>query len=162
MSWGKIELIKGIKNLTLRLKDIGPDLLRHEINKDEFIDIMRGKRLSEKPIDGVLLNQKIVSGIGNYLRADIMYQARINPKTLIKNLTDIELSDLYEDAIFLMNFSCNSGGHSLRDYFRLDGSKGNYVPIVYNQKKCPKLHKISTYKDSNKRTVFYCETCQPE
>lgn len=41
------------------------------------------------------MNQKVISGIGNYLRADTLYHSKISPFRKVKNLTDKELEDIY-------------------------------------------------------------------
>jgi formamidopyrimidine-DNA glycosylase len=48
-----------------------------------------------KSIGIVLMNQKLISGIGNYIRADALWLAKINPFKEVKNMSDEEFKKLY-------------------------------------------------------------------
>ena len=49
----------------------------------------------------ILLNQKIVAGSGNYLRADALYLAKINPFLKPKDILDEDLKNLYNCIIMM-------------------------------------------------------------
>jgi len=119
---------------------LGPDLLKNVISKDEWITRFRTmtkrKRKNARPVltCDALLEQNIFCGIGNYLRADIMYVAQIKPDKPVQELTDDELELLRVAAHTLIRKSYRSSGLTIRDYYDIDGSKGKYVTLVYNQK----------------------------
>jgi formamidopyrimidine-DNA glycosylase len=79
-------------NLLNKLKSFGIDILTIEDKTQDFIDKVRK---SKKTICEILLNQKIVAGSGNYLRADALYLANINPFAQQKELTDNQLKELF-------------------------------------------------------------------
>jgi formamidopyrimidine-DNA glycosylase len=62
--------------------------------------ILKPKNLN-KPIGNVLMDQKVISGIGNYLRADILWLSKISPFRKVKDLTDKEIERLYKNSILL-------------------------------------------------------------
>ena len=77
LSFGTLKVIKGIDELNKKLKTLGPDIM--DIGTDLVVfktQIKKTKNL-EKEIGVVLMDQKTISGIGNYLRSDILYLSKI-------------------------------------------------------------------------------------
>ena len=89
-----------------KIKDLGPDLLddriTYEIFKDRF-NIYKTK-YPNRPIGLILLDQSFVSGIGNYLRADILYLSKISPYRIIINISKSELKKLYKISYNLIRY----------------------------------------------------------
>jgi DNA-formamidopyrimidine glycosylase len=72
---------------------LGPDVLNDDISFDLFFS-----RISKKPkskIGAILLDQKTISGIGNYMRCDILWYAKIHYSRTVGSLTENEQLDLY-------------------------------------------------------------------
>lgn len=69
-----------------KLDLIGPDFLTEKITQKQFISIL--DKHPNTQIGIFLLKQNIISGIGVYLRSDILYTSKINPYTLIKNISN--------------------------------------------------------------------------
>jgi formamidopyrimidine-DNA glycosylase len=80
------------KNLVKKLKTFGLDILDKKDNTDLFLKLVKK---SNKLICEILLNQKIVAGSGNYLRADALYLAKIDPFIKPKDISDEDLKNLY-------------------------------------------------------------------
>ncbi len=81
------------ENLGKKLAGFGLDILDTKDNANEFLRLVKKSR---KSISETLLNQKIVAGSGNYLRADALYLAKINPFLKVKDISDLKLKDLYD------------------------------------------------------------------
>ena len=144
------------ENLDKKLKKFGPDILDKKDNTNVFIELARK---SKKSICEILLDQKIATGSGNYLRADALYLSKINPFKKVKELSNDELKDLYD---------------SLRQlaWYHYDEKKGKELKIinkkinfslikdriffVYSQKYDTQGKSILT-KDVNGRTIHYSE-----
>ena len=61
------------KELEAKLKTIGPDILNDEqLIFADYLKIMRQKRVGKRIIANVLMDQKLISGVGNYLRSEIL------------------------------------------------------------------------------------------
>jgi len=103
--------------LEKKLKSFVIDILDTKDNTDLFTKLIRKSR---KSICESLLNQKIVAGSGNYLRADALYLARINPFAIQKEITDDKLKEL---------FNC------LRQlaWYHYDEDKGRKLKIIDNK-----------------------------
>ena len=76
------------------LATLGPDALpyRGAFKRAEFLRRLREHR--EETIGAALLNQQIVAGLGNYLRAEVLFNCRLNPWANVGELTSRELSCL--------------------------------------------------------------------
>src|SRR5689334_8543469 len=63
------------------LATLGPDALpySHRFNRKEFLSRLLSTEHSDETIGATLLNQRIVAGLGNYLRAEILFNCKLNP-----------------------------------------------------------------------------------
>jgi formamidopyrimidine-DNA glycosylase len=94
LSYGTIKLAKTIEELTNKLNRLGPDIMDLDTTVEIFSN--RIKKYKNKKIGIVLMDQKVVSGIGNYLRADCLWLAKISPFRLAKDLDDHEIERIYQ------------------------------------------------------------------
>ncbi len=81
-----------IENLT----GLGPDVLPYDGKFDEnaFERRLRLREHQDVPIGAALLNQRIAAGLGNYLRAEVLFSCRLDPWRKVSALTDENLSCL--------------------------------------------------------------------
>jgi len=122
------------------LNKIGPDILRETVTTAEWIERMRKMTIKRKGslpflICDALIEQKIFSGIGNYIRADAMYIAKIKPDRPVYSLSDEELERLHIAVCQVITKSYKSKGYTMRDFKHVDGLPGRYIPLVYGQEK---------------------------
>jgi formamidopyrimidine-DNA glycosylase len=129
LSFGTIKIINNIDELNKKLNSIGFDIMDESTTEEIFINKLREKKiLQNKPIGNILLNQKIISGIGNYLRADVLWISKISPFRKLKNILDKELQTIFNN---LKALTWNS-------YNRKKGIKLGYItkksmlPLDYN------------------------------
>jgi formamidopyrimidine-DNA glycosylase len=94
LSYGTMKLTT-MEDLEKKLGKIGPDLLHLDTTLDIFSQQLKTKKNLGKKIGIVLMDQKTISGIGNYLRADCLWLAKISPHRLIKSMDDMEIKELY-------------------------------------------------------------------
>ena len=136
-NFGTLKLVNN-DELIKKLNTIGPDMLSDEITLEIFIQRLRKKIYAQKPIGNVLINQKIVSGIGNYLRADLLYIAKISPYRKIESLCDEDLQIIYNSARELIWAIYDLELAKENDIVNEDSvypSKFNRNFIIYNYKK---------------------------
>lgn len=109
-----------------------------------------------------LLEQTFLSGIGNYVKAEVLYLSRIHPETLIASLTDDQLVVLLQAVKYVCYHSYKNNGATVESYISPSGRRGNYQQylLVYGRKQCPGGHEIKTKKYKDGRTSHYCEVCQ--
>ena len=72
--------------------DLGPDALSDEVGRKEFMAMLEGRTGMIKP---ALMSQSIIAGIGNVYADEILFQAKIHPKTTVDDLDEDEKKRLY-------------------------------------------------------------------
>jgi len=117
---------------------------------------------SEVPIKQILLNQKLIAGIGNIYASEILFDSKISPLSLGKDLEISLIMKLIKSIRKILKKAIKYGGSSIRDYRSTDGTLGNFQSNfqVYNKegKKIggDKVKKIVQYG----RSTFYCPKLQ--
>ena len=112
------------------LNVLGPSVF--DISFRQFVNIFSARR--NKMVATAIVDQSIISGIGNYLRSEILFQARINPRSKIR---DIDLNNLYNSMKIIIRNSLRSGGSE--SYKNIYGVGGNYEYVIYKKKSCGKF-----------------------
>jgi DNA-formamidopyrimidine glycosylase len=143
-------------NLQKKLKQLGPDMLNDDITFDKFKDIMN--KQTDKLISIVIVNQKLMSGIGNYLRSEILYDAKISPFKKVKNVTSDEMKTLLKSIKKIIKASYTA---QLTNKFIGDNEYTNNFELkVYGQKKDKLGNVVKTDKLEDKRTIWYVDEVQ--
>ncbi|MDB5203975.1 MAG: Formamidopyrimidine-DNA glycosylase [Candidatus Taylorbacteria bacterium] len=109
---------------TLHLKDLGPEPLDPLFTK-EVLKMRLLKRPNGK-IKTVLLDPKIVVGIGNIYSDEILWRAGIHPERIVKNITDKEFGIIFEAAQETLKKGIDFGGDSMSDYRNILGERGKF------------------------------------
>jgi formamidopyrimidine-DNA glycosylase len=138
--------------------EIGPDLLqaaKSNIYLDFSQYVNSYLRYPNKQIAVALLEQKIVSGIGNYLKSEILYSAQIHPFRLVNSLTMEEWQKLWQYSHSLILYSYQCGGLTISDYISPSGKRGNYPPLVYGKNIDNFGRTILKENDKNGRSTFW-------
>ena len=154
--------------LDKKIKSLTPDLL-----KDNF-DASRAKKY-RVPIVKIIMDQhKIGSGIGNYLAAEILYRAKINPHRRGSDLTTSELTRLeyWIKYVVKLAYIDNHTGYMINIEHEADKIKRkNYHPeiklrnktfefLVYRRKKDPHGNIVKADKINNNRTTYWVPRVQ--
>ena len=111
-------------NETGDISKLGPEPLDKNFSYKDFKD-----RLLKKPagkIKTVLMNQEIISGIGNIYSDEALWASGIHPETKVKNIEENDLKSLFKNVIKILKQSISVGGDSMSDYRNPDGIKGGY------------------------------------
>jgi len=100
-NFGKMKFHKDMKSMQLILDTIGPDVLDKKTTFEVFYNSINLKRLQKKDICNVINCQKYVSGVGNYIRADALYLAKISPYRKLEKITKDEFKKLHTAILFI-------------------------------------------------------------
>jgi formamidopyrimidine-DNA glycosylase len=92
-----------------------------EVELDAFIDLFRSRKT---PIKSALLNQKLLSGVGNIYADESLFRAGIRPRRRAASLTRKELALLYAAVQEVLKEAIALGGSSVSDYVDADGEEG--------------------------------------
>ena len=153
------------KNLynNFHLNNLGPEPIGKNFNLDYFRKKLLGKN---RVIKDIIMDQKIVSGIGNIYANEILFLSKVKPFRQAKSLKDFELKKIIKFIKIILKNSIKLGGSSIKDFSSNNGKKGLFQQYfkVYGKKgefcsnkNCNK--KIFKSKISN-RATFYCIKCQ--
>ena len=147
--------IKTKENLNKKLKSLGPDMLSSPPSSSQFISLLRKK--SDKDICSVLMNQSVISGVGNYIKAESLWYSKINPYATIKSLTDENIETLRKAILFVINKSYQQQGASIKDYYTFDNEEGSatFGFVVYGKSKDYNGHAVIKEQTLDKRTTHW-------
>ena len=166
LSFGTLKVIKTIEELHEKLEKIGPDIMDSNTTFEVFKEKINKIKNLKKEIGIVLMDQKIISGIGNYLRADILYLSKINPFRKVKNLTNLELKKIFNNSKLL-----TWGEYDIDEAKQLNIIKSNSkLPVDYNRlffvyQEDTDIHgytilKKELYEGNKKRFIFFVPQIQ--
>ena len=150
--------VKSHTELKKKLKTIGPDMFSDP--PDEFVPLLR--KHNHKNICDVIMNQKVISGVGNYIKAESLWYSRINPHALIKDLTDDHLVILDKAIRFVINKSYQEQGASIQSYYTFEGDSGSAVQgfVVYGKSLDYNGNKVIKEQTLDKRTTHWVKERQ--
>ncbi len=123
------------------------------------------QRHGKSPIKAVLLNQKLIAGLGNIYADESLFYASVHPATLAGELTREQVAMLLEGACKTMEASINSGGSTMATYIKPDGTTGNYLEKfaqVFRRdgQECRRCGAEIVKMRCAGRGTHYCPNCQ--
>jgi formamidopyrimidine-DNA glycosylase len=117
-----------------------------------------------KSIKAILLDQRIVAGIGNIYADESLYSAGISPFRAAQTLKKNELIKLKESIVNVLKKSIGSGGTTFSDFRDLEGENGNFglQTNVYRRtgKECYKCGNLIERQKITGRSTHWCPKCQ--
>lgn len=141
-------------------KALGPEPL-----SDDFDGAYLKRALAGRiaPIKAMLLDQRIVAGLGNIYVCEALHVARIAPVRAAGRLTRPRLDRLVAAVREVLCAAIEAGGSTLRDYARPDGELGYFSKqfLVYGREGQPcDCGGTVARRVDNGRSTFYCPRCQ--
>ncbi len=142
---------------------LGPEPLGNAFNETHLIHAFKGKM---SPVKSVLLDQRIVSGLGNIYVCEALFRAKIHPKRKAGKIGRERIKHLVPVIRDVLSEAIEAGGSSLRDFRQADGELGYFQHSfdVYGREglrcrttDCPSV--IRRIVQSG-RSSFYCAQCQ--
>lgn len=168
------------------LKNLGPDILPYP-EEEPFDQLAFRTRLiapenRERTIGAALLDQRIVAGIGNYLRAEILFDCRLDPWRQVADLTEEDLARLCHSIPTIARRAYLTGGVTVSEEARSrmqnypslvysPGSEFGTRHYVYHRTNLPCLRCNNTIRQlrqvtrtdeegEKSRIIYFCPTCQ--
>lgn len=136
---------------------------QEELKKDQkiatyeiYYQQIKNKRFKDKRIAEFMMDQSRVSGVGNYLRTEILYQSKISPLRLLTSLSGSEIKILYESTLDVMYRSYTAKGK----YYVGKECGDKFNMLIYKKKYDPNGYKVITFSDKNNRTCHYVPEIQ--
>jgi formamidopyrimidine-DNA glycosylase len=154
--FGRIELGTSLPERAARL---GPDAL--EVSLEEFTARLRARRGRIKPL---LLDQRLLRGLGNIYADEALFRARISPLASASRLGARRTERLWKAIREVLEAAVNSGGSSVSDYVDADGRQGWFQVHhqVYGREgdPCPRCGARIRRIVVAQRGTHYCPRCQ--
>ncbi len=160
--FGKMYLIKKDEiNKKGPLVNLGLDPFVQELTVAYLKDKYKHKKL---PIKTILLDQNIITGIGNIYADEILFLSRINPNKAAHKLTKKELQSIIDNTKLVLNKAITMGGTTIRTYTSSLGVSGQFQHELFVHKRQGEPCKIcgSTINKTKigGRGTYYCKHCQ--
>ena len=156
-NFGTIQFAQGDKLIKEKLEFLGPDPLRRKINYVKYLELYN-KFNKNTLIGDLLLEQNFFAGVGNYLRSDMLYRAKIHPNQPIGTLTNAEKKRLYNSIYDVSRRSYKILSKEMQDIPNTE--TGNELKcgmkfLVYKQKEDPDGNPVVRMKMKNGRSIWY-------
>jgi endonuclease-8 len=149
------------------LRTLGPDLLGGDFDAGEALRRLRAR--PDAAIADALLNQRVLAGIGNVYKSEVLFVCRINPFALVRDLADEALAELIQAARKLLLANVADGLSPMTTYTgfrrttRRDDPKQRLW--VYGRGRLPCRRcgtPIAVRKQGvDARLTYWCPACQP-
>lgn len=159
--FAKIEILTE-KELGKELSELGPEPLDRNFTFEKFKEAILKKKKGK--IKKVLMDQKIIAGIGNIYSDEILWEAKIHPLKDISKISEERLKKIYFAMREILKKAIQLKGESISDYRRISGERGYFdrERKVYRREgeKClrcgTKIKKIKI----GQRSAYFCPKCQ--
>ncbi|MDR1196768.1 MAG: DNA-formamidopyrimidine glycosylase [Candidatus Nomurabacteria bacterium] len=163
--WVKLLPTVEVENIDF-LRKVGPEPLSGD-PKLYKVFLSNIRRRNNTTIKAAILDQTVVAGIGNIYADESLWAAKVHPATRVRDLSDAKLKLILKSAIAVMTKSIESGGSTMKNYIRADGTKGNYLEkfaSVFRREgqACPRCGTVIEKIRVAGRGTHICPKCQSE
>lgn len=159
--FGLIDLLgKGEEGSHKLLKELGPEPFSKDFSPQYLAEKLKKRK---GPIKPVLMDQKLVVGVGNIYASESLYLCGLHPDTSAEKAA-CKAPQIIEAIRTTLNAAIDSGGSTLRDYIGADGTGGYFQHRlnVYERDgepcfRCKSTIQIATHAG---RSTYWCPKCQ--
>lgn len=143
------------------LRHLGPEPLEDDFDGDY---LYRTTRKRSGPIKTVIMDARLVVGVGNIYASESLFRAAIHPNTVAGKLSRRRCEELVRAIKTTLQEALDAGGSSLRDFFGADGNPGYFQQqyFVYGRtgQSCRVCGSPIKTLRQGQRSTFYCPRCQ--
>jgi formamidopyrimidine-DNA glycosylase len=144
-----------------RLAELGPEPLAAAFDASYLFRITRGRRVAIKQL---LMNSRLVVGVGNIYASEALFRARIRPQRPSRTLSHRDAARLVRAVRAVLRQAIRSGGTTLRDYLGADGAPGYFRQRLYVYeragRRCRRCGTAVRALTQGQRSTYYCPSCQ--
>ena len=146
---------------------LGPDVADEEIEFKSVLEQIQNTRFGGRQLCHLLLDQSFLAGVGNYLRSEILFNARLHPTRKLKSLTQDEQNRFVESAISTTQRAYHQKGvtvdKELYDLLRGQGMsrrQARHFVFTRDGLNCHTCEELITHTRLSGRRLDYCASCQ--
>ena len=160
--FGIVKLVPRAQLSTIaELRGLGPEPLSREFNAEYLAARARGRRVA---IKNLLMDQRIVAGIGNIYAAEILFRAGVRPTRRSGRLRRTEIERIANAVPVVLRAAIGGRGTTFRSYRDSRGRPGSFAERlrVYGRKGKPRYTCSTPIRDVvvGQRASFFCPRCQ--
>ncbi|NGP76355.1 endonuclease VIII [Balneolaceae bacterium YR4-1] len=149
------------------IQKLGPDVIHPETTPNDILDRYRNEKFINRKLTTLLLDQGFISGIGNYLRSEILFYSGVHPSLKLRDCTDKQVQKLADATLTLSRRSYETKGITndpeIVEALKREGaSRKEFRHFVYNRtgSYCHKCGNEIQEVKTGGRKVYYCPNCQ--
>lgn len=161
--FGRMEYKKENELFTTKpLNEVGYDLVLTDFDQEKIEEIAKKIKKKNLPIKTILLDQKIVAGLGNIYVDEVLFNSKINPHRLGKELQNDDISKIITESKKILLKAIEYKGTTIRSYTSSLGVEGEFQQFlnVHTKTICPICNSKLIKDKTNGRGTYYCERCQ--
>jgi formamidopyrimidine-DNA glycosylase len=160
--FGRMVLVEKDQGLNYRgILALGPEPTPETF---KLADFQAGLKRHHKSIKPLLLDQRLVTGLGNIYVDEALWEAKIHPEQPANTLNEQETAKLYAAIIDVLARAVAAGGTTIRTYLNALGEAGKFQILlnVYSQtgKPCPRCGTPIIKTKVAQRGTHFCPHCQ--
>ena len=151
------------------LSKLGPDLLDKDVSDAQLVEHISSGRFDKRALKHLLLDQSFLSGIGNYLRSEILFEANLHPDTRLGKLSQAKKSELALISRKITERALAQNGitidYEIAEKLKLEGlTKRQYRHWVFTRdgNPCRRCGSTIIHTRVGGRRLDFCPSCQPE
>lgn len=143
------------------LASLAPEPLSDEFNVEYLAKACRGRSVAIKQL---LMNGRIVVGVGNIYASEALFRSKIRPRRSARRLRREEIAALVQAVKDVLQDAIRAGGTTLRDYVNAEGNPGYFRQklFVYERsgEPCRVCGSAIKHFVQGQRSTYFCPTCQ--
>ena len=159
-NFGTLKMVPGRQELVKKLKSLGPDMLSEPVSDARFSEALMRK--PDWTLAEAVMDQSIIAGVGNYVKAESLYRAQLSPHRTVSSLSPTDMSLLRQSIQQVLQEAYTRGGASIQTYRDFDGNEGEYSQrfLVYNQSQDPNGNAVVREQTADGRTTHWVPAVQ--
>ncbi|PFK35713.1 DNA-formamidopyrimidine glycosylase [Bacillus cereus] len=154
---------KGEEFEEMPLADLGPEPFDAELTPAYLQDKLRK---TNRKIKVVLLDQRLLVGLGNIYVDEVLFRSGIHPEREASSLTKAEIEKIHAATVETLGEAVKRGGSTIRTYINSQGQIGSFQELlnVYGRKgePCVTCGNVIEKTVVGGRGTHYCPICQPK
>jgi formamidopyrimidine-DNA glycosylase len=143
------------------LLSLAPEPFDPAFNTEYLWRITRRRRVAIKQL---LMNSKLVVGVGNIYANEVLFKAKVRPRRQARSLKREEVALIVRAVKSVLAMAIRVGGTTLRDYVGVDGEPGYFRQKLYvyerHEQPCRTCRTPVRQLTQGQRSTYYCPGCQ--
>jgi len=159
--FGSLHYTSGDPRLHPLLANLAPEPFDAAFDADYLWRVTRRRRVAIKQL---LMNSRLVVGVGNIYANEALFRAKVRPRRQARGLSRSEVARLTRAVRAVLTQAIRVGGTTLRDYVGADGSPGYFRQKLYVYERtgqaCRTCGTPVRQLTQGQRSTYYCPSCQ--